>query len=616
MAKPLFNSKLRVGPKPDGKVRQSQLVTTFGPGAMMDLLHDAALVSGLDQWRFDPVRGAVAIDEPRLRDRIAEKFGRKGPALRVSKAFLLPPAGNDRDEKREVGIPVLEFPRWFVCQNPECRALVGASALQVEKGQRVHDCGRTKSPCTPMRFVAACRKGHMEDFPWLHFVHERRSQRCTSPTLAFHEGQSFDFAEVRVVCDTCGAERRLIEASIEQANPFCQGKRPWLGEGSDEPCNQHMRLLVRTASNSYFALTESALSIPDVGMKCYDAVKSQWSVLKTATPATLGVFRTIEDVAAAIGEFSDADVLAAKDAIAAGQTPRRDLPRTAEYKQMLAAPSEVVGQSIDSKELFVASTIPLPAGLPRQIKQVVLAPRLREVRAQVGFTRIEAPSADLQGEYQVESAPLGLNTDWLPAIEVKGEGFFVALDEDAVRSWETWPNVVERTAELRRGYEAWAKTRSGAPPFPGARYYLVHSLAHLMIAAVSLECGYAASAIRERIYCAPAGDATPMAAFLLATGTVGAEGTLGGLVEQGRNLARHFARAFDLGVLCSNDPVCAAHSPDRDPTERFREGAACHGCLFVAECSCERFNQDLDRALVVPTLGREGVAFFDAAAWR
>jgi hypothetical protein len=88
------------------------------------------------------------------------------------------------------------------------------------------------------------------------------------------------------------------------------------------------------------------------------------------------------------------------------------------------------------------------------------------------------------------------------------------------------------------------------------------------------------------------------------TGTSGAEGTLGGVVEQGRHIARHLRRAYDMGTLCSNDPVCAHHSPD-DPSCRYLEGAACHGCLFVAEPACERFNRYLDRGLVVPTLGHK-----------
>ena len=187
------------------------------------------------------------------------------------------------------------------------------------------------------------------------------------------------------------------------------------------------------------------------------------------------------------------------------------------------------------------------------------------------------------------------------------------FDETAVREWESRDAVVARGKELLAGYDAWSKGSAKPPPFPGVRFYMLHSLAHLLVSAISLECGYAASAIRERIYCAPATDAVPMAAILLSTGTSGTEGTLGGLVEQGRLLLSHLRRAFDDGELCSNDPVCASHSPKDDPVERFLEGSACHGCLFIAECSCERFNRYLDRALVVPTIGHPpDLAFFSS----
>jgi Domain of unknown function (DUF1998) len=197
---------------------------------------------------------------------------------------------------------------------------------------------------------------------------------------------------------------------------------------------------------------------------------------------------------------------------------------------------------------------------------------------------------------------------------VSGEGFFVQLDEQALRDWEGRSEVRTRVDELYAGYKRWADTfeRDGrtAPEFYGPRFYLLHSLAHLLIQALSLECGYSASAIRERIYCSKPADKTFMAGFLLSTGSTGSDGTLGGLVDQGRSFAEHLRRAFDRSLICSSDPVCASHRPSQDPTGRFIHGAACHGCLFIAEPSCEHFNRFLDRALVFPTLGHNGLAFF------
>ena len=293
--------------------------------------------------------------------------------------------------------------------------------------------------------------------------------------------------------------------------------------------------------------------------------------------------------------------------------------RSTEYRQFIASEKETRGElPPEGKDFFARQVEPLEP-LPVGFGQLVLAAKLREVRAQIGFTRIEPVTPDLQGEFDlgVRSAHLGLMTDWLPATEIRGEGVFLRLDETAVREWESRPAVVDRGKELLAGYDEWVESllagltpdeRIGRvksmPPFPGVRFFMLHSLSHLLLSAISLECGYAASAIRERIYCAGATAPLPMAAILLSTGTSGTEGTLGGLVEQGRGIREHLRHAHDLGSLCSNDPVCAAHSPRKDYAERWLEGAACHGCLFIAECSCEWFNRYLDRALVIPAIGQ------------
>jgi hypothetical protein len=607
-----FRKGARFQKQPEGRIRRSQIVTTFGPGAMVDLINDAVLVAGLDFWRFDPRTGPTPVQEPRLRAQLAKKLQKAGRPLRVDNAFLAPPIGLDASPDQRCGIQALVFPHWFVCQNPTCRALVRASdGLVLKSAKYVHVCGRTESATVPVRFVSTCKRGHLDDFPWLFFAH-RGPNQCAAPRLSLHEGATGDFSTIEVRC-SCGASRRMKDASIAKANPRCRGRRPWLGGEGTEECTEPQHLLVRTASNSYFTQVESAVSIPDPSEAVRAKVESVWDVLESATADDLPVLRKVKKVKPALEGLSDADVLDAIRAIRTGDTSTGESLRTPEFRQFLAQPEEHPGELPSGDEDFFARHCIPEGGLPKAVARVVLAHKLREVRVQVGFTRIDSASADMQGEYDlgVRTAPLGLQTDWLPAVEIRGEGIFLQLDEEAVRAWEKRDAVMARAKQLLAGYDTWAsKLGIDAAPFPGARFYLLHSLAHLLIGALSLECGYAASAIRERIYCAPADDGVPMAAILLSTGTPGTEGTLGGLVEQGRRIRAHLRRAFELGVLCSSDPVCAAHDPAKDPTERWLEGAACHGCLFVAECSCERFNKYLDRALVVPTIGHEGVAFF------
>ena len=169
--------KKKQSARPDGHIRQSQMVTTFGPGAMVDLVDQAVLVGGLDFWSYDKKAALPSVKEPRLREHIASKFQELDRSLSSTEPFLCPPTGDDSEPSRFVGVQVVEFPQWFVCQNPRCRALMKSTGLKRKKERYVHDCLDRKlpSPCVPVRFVTVCRRGHLGEFPWVAFVHGRFS---------------------------------------------------------------------------------------------------------------------------------------------------------------------------------------------------------------------------------------------------------------------------------------------------------------------------------------------------------------------------------------------------------------------------------------------------------
>lgn len=616
-------------PPPAGQIRISQLVTTFGPGAMVDLLDQAVLIGGLDYWRYDSKQPIPAIDEERLREATLRRVKNLGLNLAQGDSFRTGPKGNDDARGPWNGIQVAEFPLWFVCQN--CKALSHYKSLEKKGNRYRHRCSRTKTePCTPVRFVVTCKNGHLDEFPWDYFVHQK-GERCGGHDLYFDEGGTGDFSEVYIRCDACRASRPLSDARNPGALPSCKGKRPWLGRHAQEDCScEHMEMLSRTASNAYFAQTVSALSIPEKGRELQKAVRSTrlWPSLKKATsPEKVASARDLfEDINIGLSDitgkrasdFSDEEIADAVSAIHGGEEAPREGIRTAEFKEFLTAKSEKAGEVPPRDVDFFASRLIPRAPLPKEIADITLVKKLRRVSAQVGFTRLSAPTADLQGDYSdsTKLAALTLSQEWLPATETFGEGVLIRFDEEQVQRWENREAVVVRGKALIDGYRARFGTDADLSLFPGVRYFMLHSLSHLLMNAMSIECGYAAASLGERIYCAPSTDPTPMAAILILTGSSGAEGTLGGLVEQGRRIQQHLKRAKEMGRLCSNDPVCASHAPKegrKDPTERYLEGAACHGCLYVAEPSCERFNSYLDRALVVPTMGKEnaGLAFFE-----
>ncbi len=606
--------------RPDGQIRQSQMVTTFGPGSMVDLVDRAVVIGGLEHWGYGS-DGFVSLDDPRLRRSLIPRLKSLDPNLDLASEnyFRLAPECDLREASTRVGVQALEFPRWFVCQG--CRRLARARDAFEDKGGRYrHQCEKNKSShAVPVRFVAACRNGHLSDFPWIAFAHEKGA--CDRPELYLIEGSTGDVARIIVKCNNCEASRPLSQAGVL---PYaCTGDRPWLGgrAANDDGCKEQLKLLVRTASNAYFAQVVSALRLPEPDPDPLTLRLREpdiWNVVRHASSIEqLKGLAILPNVASAIEGQSFEKVYSTIERERNASEGKIERPlRSAEYERLTTAPDEQPGLLAPEGAKFAAFQIPAArAKLPKGLSRLVIVPELREVRVQVSFTRFDSVSANLQGEYdfgryRVRPAVLTLptgNEKWLPAAEVRGEGIFLQLDLAAVEEWEKRPQVQERAETLLRAFEA-----EGNGDFPGVRFYLLHSLSHLLLTAISLECGYAASAIRERIYCSPPfGDDPGMAGVLLSTGTTGSEGTLGGLVEEGRRVRHHLREAYDLGRLCSNDPVCAAHDPAAPASDRRLEGAACHGCLYIAECSCERFNRYLDRALVVPTIGNDpAIAFF------
>jgi hypothetical protein len=59
---------------------------------------------------------------------------------------------------------------------------------------------------------------------------------------------------------------------------------------------------------------------------------------------------------------------------------------------------------------------------------------------------------------------------------------------------------------------------------------------------------------------------------------------------------------------------CADHQPDDRSGDRATHGAACHGCLLIAETGCEMRNLFLDRNLLVPTMANARTSFFELPA--
>lgn len=615
-------------PKPHGHLRLSQVVTTFGPGALMDLPRHGVIIGGLELWG-DPVKHDFRrVSEPRLARKVAEIFGR-------AVELYAPPEEVGDGQHAMRGIRAVQFPEWFVTtkwEEPEAakrgvraRPIVRWRTLQKGRYQpETDERGAKLQEVTPIRFVQACPLGHISDVDWNGFVHSGRD--CREPRLWLdEEGTVGDLSDIWVRCAGCGLRRQLITATmnVEQLRPLgvCHGNRPWLGPGRETrqecvnpdavPARPYAnRLLVRSASNAWFPTIVSVITIPEADAALRQAVEEQWGMLQVAKERSFfNMLWLAPPIQAALGHFGADAVWAEVERRHSGAVEGTKKIKQAELETLLAAREEV-GDDRPGGEFF-ARRMTLPKGRSgpmEAVERVVLLHRLREVLSLVGFSRFEPVQTDIDGELElgVKRAALALDPRWMPTIENRGEGLFVSFDPSRLDAWSKRPEVRARENQLRHGYLFWCEEHQEAElNFPGMPYLLLHSLSHLLITAVALECGYSTTSIRERIYVGEVG-----CGILLYTGTFDAEGTLGGLVEAARRLPVHLRNALDLARLCSNDPVCAQHRPDHAHERRHLHGAACHGCLLIGETCCERRNEFLDRALVVETVESHGAAFF------
>jgi len=602
-----------------GTVRPSHLMFTGGVGALIDLPNFPVLIRGLDDWRYDTVPDWVPLPEPRLQAAVARLLA--APAMQ-----LRPPPwmdGFDADpngQASRVGVPVIPFPQWLRCT--ACGRLasldagiwgfVNDKARRPDEAKFYHDdCPRRRRRplAVAARFVLACVNGHLDDFPYAGFVHHGGACPAVShPQLRMADYGGNQGANVQIRCLNCPATRNIREAMGrrgETSLPACRGRHPHLGTFG--PCDARPLVVVVGASNTWFAQTLSALAVPQVGASALQAkVEQLWEHLQNVTsPETLDFAWGLPQFQV-LHQWGKDEVL---DAIAAHR------------KELDAGPGPGPAAAPDLHtpewEVFTAPVPPEPSddftirrdpdGVPPPLASfladVVQAERLREVRALAGFTRLDAPDPD--DPDLVTRAPLSRDRPtWVPASEVRGEGIFLRVSEQLIAAWE---DRVRDHDVIREHRDAFARFRTNRYSdrlpgdfdpmrgWPEPRYIVLHTLSHLLIRTIGLECGYSSASLSERIYSGPG-----RAGILIYTAVPDAEGTLGGLVSlaEAGPLTQIMQRALDSANRCSSDPLCAERLP-RAPAD-FLHGAACHACLFVSETTCERGNRFLDRRFIVP----------------
>ena len=609
-------------PKFVGELRRSQTLTTYGCGAIVDFPKFSGIMAGLDAWKIDSLPEDVKASA-KIRERNLEKM--------LGKDFFYQFASTEQDLTKSFALPTYRFPEWYYC--PECHRLdyyyniAKDASWNMNKNMSslvCNTCVKNGKPVTliPSRFVVACLNGHINEFPYIFWAHRNKKEGvCNNPKLTLtYQGTTGGLDSIHIKCETCGAENTMAGCMSQNAlkGLHCFGTMPWFGKEKNhwytdpETCGAELRVLQRSANNVYYSVNQSALTIPPWSEKLQEIIVANQEKFKMIfeedDQAIRGRFlkREFENHPDLYGKNYEAFLSAIKMVF------NEDEEEITEHGLRLDEYNSFIGKEVDDP-YFRTKSEPVPALVKDYVRQVKLVKKLREVMVLRGFRRI-LPSVDINeaqkkemGLFNREFTPISkAPLNWLPAIELFGEGVFIELNEEKVLQWEQ--ENEHRYAIMGKKLDMpWIGKEMFDAKHP--RFVLLHTLAHLLIRQLTAQCGYATASIKEKIYSSYPGSDQSMCGILIYTSASDTDGSLGGLVREGRcdRLETTFENMLQESSWCSNDPLCI------DSISQGFKGlnyAACHACTLLPETSCEAFNCLLDRAAIVGTPDHPEIAFF------
>ena len=582
-----------------GQLRRSQLITTFGSGAIADLPGMSGIISGIDDWDIDNCKEA---NDLKIQEHNLSKL--------LGKEYFIQPVSEFENIESNFAIPIFRFPYYYYC--PKCHMLDKYWNIR-EKGKYPLKCNNCGTQLIPSRFIAACPNGHIEDFPYEWWVHQ--GQVCDDPELSLeYKGDTAGLDSIIIKCK-CGKVRSMAGCMNKDAlkGLRCKGNMPWINgknyknSHKENNCNAQLRTLQRTANNVYYSVNISALTIPpwskDIS-QFLQKEKNTIDILKQTGTDWIKLFHTNKKIQEKFGLSLE---LLKKAIDECYPEESEDITEEDLIKNEYTA---LCMPDVNHK-YFKTSKEEVPTEYSKYIEEVKLVKRLREVQVLKGFRRIlPEPEKDEKARKELgimdrDYTPISANPniEWLPAVELFGEGIFIKFRKDAIRKWEA--KIDDRYVQMgkRMPFDI-------ANGMFSSQFVLLHTFAHLLIRQLAYTCGYNTTSLKEKIYSTFNSDEkNEMFGVLIYTAATDCDGSLGGLVREGKveHLKTLLDEMLQTAYWCSNDPICIESTSQGFNSLNY---AACHACTLLPETSCVARNCLLDRATIVGTPDNRNIGLF------
>lgn len=577
------NEKISVG-----DIRKTQMITTFGVGSIVDFKDDTVIIASTDDWDYNPN------DNEEVENR--KIFNENLSVITGAEYFLMPRTTQSTNSfSNGKNIPSYVFPEKLHCSR--CGNIYDFRELDVKKRHKCPQCGNN---INASRFIVVCSKGHMDDFPYDWWVHNGKicPSGVKSPRIRMvNIYNRTDFDSLRLECTECKTTRSMVQVFSENAlyDFQCTCKHPHFKEPFARVqygCHEKMRARLRSASGVYFPITKAALLIPPWSKKVVNCIQKNYSILKVVEEDKIiyMIRQFLHD-----NNISDDEIIRSWNAVKISMEQKRQRTELSVFEDEYAILSKDENQNEDN---FSSYSSYIPDKYKSYFEQIAVVDRLTVTQAFTGFTRI------IRNE--TNSVPISqYPKQWLPAVELTGEGIFIRFNIDKVNEWRN-----THSSRYRRMNKAMEESKFMFDNF-SETYVMLHTFAHLFIREIANICGYSVASIKEKIYSEiNDNDTVKMCGVLIYVSSSDSDSSLGGLISVADNtdiFEEIMDSMLERASWCSGDPLCISSTRQGYKNLNY---AACHDCALLPETSCERFNCFLDRASIVGLPDNPNLGFF------
>lgn len=497
------------------------------------------------------------------------------------------------------------------------------------------------SNCISFRWISVCPNGHVDDLNFYEMMNITDAEKSLYYLKFQHFGMDLNEQFVMAIpVNSQGSKKRISLATIKTMTPKCDGHVYWRktrGGFFSESCDGKTRIVQKGDSLVYFPDVITSLAIPPYSRVDYKSIRKDIITLieEIWNDSANTVIHNAREILCEVNNIRDsraqrqirriADVIV--DELYSSQDDKDGNRQLAielvtkkvtdlGYDDLLEEVQESLKKDQDPNDMDAMEYIYRTQEYHQLIQekdwyncQPPFSVRVKKSPEKLRFLKHLVIADDISITYtqkyfrrlgpEEKRQQIKTTLDWLPAIQIRGEGIFLDFNVISLEDWYT-SNKTLLDKQFSKVSVNELKSISCSDIKAISFFYLLHSFSHYLINALSFVTGYNAASMRERLYI----NSTPIDdelgaiyGILISSSTGDSEASLGGLAYYGFEEKIYellYNTLFKLKA-CSNDPICWESMPH----DGINNYAACFSCLFLPETACEFRNEYLDRKLMI-----------------